>query len=544
MSKKMLALMLVIAMVFATLTGCGGKSNVSENSAQPTTEGDSSKSKDSIVIALEKDAEPEAGLDPINSWGSGGHPHNPLVQSTLLKINDDASLGNDLATEYSVSADGLEWTFKIRSDVKFTDGNSLTAKDVAFTFNTAKATVSDLDLSMFEKAEATDDTTVVLRLNKKYSPFAYLASSIGIVPEHAYAPDTYGKNPIGSGPFILKQWDKGEQIIFEANPDYYGESSSIKKVTVVFMTTEAAYAAAQSGQVDLLQTDASYTVSPIDGYKIVAFKTVDHRGLNMPMVPAGTMVKTVNGDKEIEGGNDVTCNLAVRRAISYAIDREAVAEKAFYGYATPAYSYSPGMPWENEAAIIKYDPEKAKSIMEEDGWKKNSNGIYEKDGLVAEITVTCMDEPGRVAIISAVKEMLDEFGIKINIKGGMSWDEIDPTTYTTPNIIGGGQYSPIGDLSRFYTGKNRALYSNPTVDKHLDDGLSANSLEEAYEHFKLAAWDGTTGYITDADCPWIFIVAIKHIYFVNEDLNISDKKIMPHGHGWAICDGLMEWNWK
>ena len=69
-------------------------------------------------------------------------------------------------------------------------------------------------------------------------------------------------------------------------------------------------------------------------------------------------------------------------------------------------------------------------------------------------------------------------------------------------------------------------------------------MEEAYEHFKLAAWDGTTGYITDADCPWIFIVAIKHIYFVNEDLNISDKKIMPHGHGWAICDGLMEWNWK
>jgi peptide/nickel transport system substrate-binding protein len=182
--------------------------------------------------------------------------------------------------------------------------------------------------------------------------------------------------------------------------------------------------------------------------------------------------------------------------------------------------------------------------MEADGWALNADGVYEKDGVAAEFTVTCMDEPGRQGIIMAVKEMLDAFGIKINIKGGMSWDEIDPTTYSTPNIIGGGMFSPMGDVSRYYTGKNRACYSNPTVDKHMDDGLAAASVEESYEHFKLAAWDGTTGFMTDADCPWVFVVTVKQLYFVREGLRVVEEQIFPHGYGWAICDNANRWYWE
>ena len=498
---------------------------------------------DSVVIAIPPDAEPAAGFDPITGWSEIGHSHNPLIQSRLLIVEDDVTIGYDLATDYTVSGNGLVWTFHLRSDVKFTNGDPLTAKDVAFTFNAAKDVVTDLDLSMLKKAEATDDTTVVFTLNYAYSPFAYIVGVMGIVPEQAYDKATYWENPIGSGPFILKQWDKGEQVIFEANPDYYGEVSKIKKMTVVFMTEDTAYAAAQAGQVDVATTSALYTVSPIAGYRVQSFKSVDHRELTLPVLPAGSKGKKVDSDEEIEVGNDVTGNLAVRQAISYAIDRQAIADTVFYGYATPAYSNSPGMPWENEAAKVEYDPDKAKAIMEADGWVRNSDGIYEKDGLLAEFTVTCTDDSGRQSILAATKEMLDEFGIRINIKSGMIWDEIDPTTYTTPYIMGGGQFSPISDIGRFYTGKNRVSYSNKIVDKHMDDGLAASSLEEAYKHFKLAAWDGTTGYITDADSPYLFIVTLNHLYFVRNGLNVVDEQVFPHGGGWSICNNVNKWSW-
>lgn len=309
MKRKIFRFFITVVTMTTMLVGCAASPTATVPANKPS----------SVIIAIQQDAEPAAGFDPITGWGSS--QNDPLIQSILVNVQDDVSIACDLATEYSVSDDGLVWTFKIRPDVKFTDGVALTAKDVAFTFNTAKKTVSSRDLSMFEKAEAIDDTTVKLTLNKPYSPFIYIVACLGIVPEHAYN-SAYGTNPIGSGPFMLKQWDKGEQVIFEANPDYYGKVSKMKQLTVVFMTEEAAYAAAKAGQVDIAYSSASFTKTPIPGYEIVDFTTTDHRELNLPVIPAGNMVKTINGDKEVKGGNDVTSNLAVRQAMSYAIDRQ------------------------------------------------------------------------------------------------------------------------------------------------------------------------------------------------------------------------------
>ena len=85
---------------------------------------------------------------------------------------------------------------------------------------------------MLKEAVAVDDTTVEFHMNEPYSIWPYTMAIVGIVPEHAYS-DTYGQNPIGSGRYIMKQWDKGQQVIFEANPDYYGEEPKIKKLTVL-----------------------------------------------------------------------------------------------------------------------------------------------------------------------------------------------------------------------------------------------------------------------------------------------------------------------
>lgn len=93
-----------------------------------------------------------------------------------------------------------------------------------------------------------------------------------------------GKNPIGSGRYVLKQWDKGQQVILEANLDYYGEAPKMKKVTILFMEEDAAFAAAQSGQVDLAYTAAPYAEQKIDGFELLSFATVDNRGFNLPAI--------------------------------------------------------------------------------------------------------------------------------------------------------------------------------------------------------------------------------------------------------------------
>ena len=105
----------------------------------------------------------------------------------------------------------------IRDDVSFTDGEPLTAEDVAFTYNTVKEASSVNDFTMLDYAEAVDDTTVLFHMTTPFSIWPYTMAIVGIVPEHAYDSATYGANPIGSGRYLLKQWDRGQQVILEAN---------------------------------------------------------------------------------------------------------------------------------------------------------------------------------------------------------------------------------------------------------------------------------------------------------------------------------------
>ena len=166
------------------------------------------------------------------------------------------SFVNDLAEDYTLSEDGLTWTFRLREGVKFTDGEALTASDVVFTFETAKTSQSSLDLTFLEKVEAPDDRTVVFTMSKPTSTFLNTVATVGIVPEHAYGPG-YGDAPIGSGPFKFVQWNKQEQLILEANEDYYGTVPAMKKVTIVFQDEDAAFAAVKAGQADIALTAAT-----------------------------------------------------------------------------------------------------------------------------------------------------------------------------------------------------------------------------------------------------------------------------------------------
>ena len=360
--KRFVALILTAVMV-TSMTACGEKA---ENSANIN--------KDSVVIAI--GTEPET-MDPTQGWG---HGNSPLVQSTLVKYNADLSFENDLATNYELSADGMTWTFTIREDAYFTDGEKVTARDVAFTLETAKVAQGSVDLTYMESAVATDDTTVVVTLSKPTSIFLNTLASIGIVPEHAYG-ESYGTSPIGSGPYKFVEWKPQEQILFTANENYYGKEPAIKNVTVVFMSEDAALAAVQAGKVDVAYSTATLGTTNVKGYHVEALVSADNRGFTLPVLP--NEGKTTESGAPI--GNNVTCNREVRQAIAYAIDRQQIADVVLNGFGRPAYSENDGMPWNNPQVKIETDIEYAKTLLADAGWADaDGDGIVEKDGLKAE----------------------------------------------------------------------------------------------------------------------------------------------------------------
>ena len=547
--KTILAALTAAAMV-CSMAGCSGKdagtaeSSASGSSAAAENTGTAAENgKDSVIVVMGPSSEPEAGFDPAYGWGAGEHVHEPLIQSTLTVTKADMTIGYDLATDMNVSDDGMTWTVTIRDDVKFTDGEKLTAEDVAFTYNTLRDNSSVNDFTMLKEARALDDTTVEFDMNRPYSIWPYTMAITGIVPEHAYGPD-YGTNPIGSGRYIMKQWDKGQQVIFEANPDYYGDAPKMKTVTVLFMDEDAAYAAALSGQVDLAYTSAAYSDQTVAGFSLFDCKTVDNRGFNLPVIPAGE-----TDENGVALGNDFTSDVSVRRAINLAINREEMIDHVLNGYGTVAYSVCDQMPWYNPAAETDYDPDMAKAILKEDGWEAGEDGILTKDGVRAEFTLMYpTGDSVRQALAEDTANQLKAFGINVTTDG-VGWDTAYDRAQSTPLMWGWGAHTPMELYNIYHTapGKKYAEYSpyaNVKVDKYMDAALAESDLEKSYELWKDAQWDGTTGITQDGDLPWIWLVNIDHLYWVKDGLQVAEQKLHPHGHGWSIVNNVDQWTWK
>ena len=518
--KRLLPCLLSLALI----SGCA-------SGESPATAPVTEHPADEVVVVMGPTSEPEAGFDPAFGWGAGEHVHEPLIQSTLTVTNADLTIGYDLATDMAVSDDGLTWTVTIRDDVSFTDGASLTAEDVAFTYNTVKATSSVNDFTMLSSAEAIDDTTVVFHMTKPYSIWPYTMAIVGIVPEHAYDSATYGSNPIGSGRYTLVQWNRGEQIILEANPDYYGEAPKMKRVTILFMEEDAAFLAVQAGQADLAYTSATYADQSPAGYGLLSCESVDNRGINLPTE-----------------GNPVTAELAIRRAINIGIDREEMIQNVLNGYGTPAYSVCDKLPWYNAASQVAYDPDEAIGLLEEAGWVLGDDGVRVKDGVRAQLNILySTGDSVRQALAADLSNQLAELGISCTVEG-VGWDTAYDRALTTPLVWGWGAHTPMELYNIYHTmpDTGTALYSpyaNPIVDTYMDQALACSDLDASYELWQKAQWDGTTGVTQNGDIPWVWLVNVNHLYWVRDGLQVAEQKIHPHGHGWSIVNNVDQWSW-
>lgn len=498
-----------------------------------------------VVAAYSHGGEPEAGFDPILGWN---YLAEPLIQSTLLKMTPNMTYKNDLATSWQTNDDFTEYTVKLRDDVKFTDNTTLDAEDVAFTYNTAATTgASELDFSSLDNATAKDSTTVVFELNRPDSTFVDKLAYLGIVPSDSYNNETYGQNPVGSGPYKFVQWDKGQQVILEKNPDYYGKQPEFNKLTILFEQNDAAFNAAKNHEVDVAAVPLAYANESVDGYDMKLLDTIDVRGLSLPVVP-NTGQTTEDGNQM---GNNVTADKAIREALNYGINRTAIAEGALNGFGYPNFDgIAHQLPWANEEVnqIQDGDVEKAKQILKEGGWEDtDGDGIVEKDGLKASINVYySSDASERQAIAVTIAEQAKEFGIEVNATGS-NWDEMDAIKNTDPIVWGFGSTDPSTIMSEYYGDyagqgySNPALVNNTAVNTHIDNAMKSDR-ESSYSEWSAVSWDGSTGISPLGDSAWLWAGEIKYGYFVDDSLAISEDTALLQPHGGDIFSNIYDWH--
>ncbi|TNH81522.1 nickel ABC transporter substrate-binding protein [Aeromonas hydrophila] len=486
-------------------------------------------------------AEPTEGFDPLLGWSHGSYL---LLHSPLLKQNADLSWQNLLTQAVTPNQDGKGWLIRLKPDLTFSNGAPLTAEDVAFTYNSAAQGGGKIDMGNFVSAKVLSPTDVAISLSAPQSTFVNVLGSLGIVSKRDYDPKAYARHPVGAGPYRLVSFLPGQQLVVEANPHYAGGSNDFKRLVFVFIDEESAYAAAQSSQLDLVRIAPSLAPTVPDTLKLWVRPSVENRGIVFPIPPAG--------GKDAKGypiGNDVTSDVAVRRAINYAIDRKLLADQLLEGHAIPAYSAVEGLPWLNKATAFKDgDAAHANALLDEAGWKMGSDGVRHKGSRRAAFTLwyTSGDSTRR-DLAEAVRAMLKPIGLEVSLKSG-SWEQVEREMHANPVLMGWGSLDPMELYHHYQSGSagvefyNPGYYQNPVVDGHLKQALDAPDWQAAVPFWQQVEWDGKRGAGVQGDAAWAWLLNVQHTYLANRCIDLG--KGAPEIHGsWSLLNNLQDWRW-
>ncbi|MCX4529120.1 ABC transporter substrate-binding protein [Streptomyces sp. NBC_01551] len=488
----------------------------------PSAGGAASARADSVVVGTA--TEPES-LSPLLGYGKDG---NSKIFDGLLTHDADMKLRPALAEALpEVSADGLTYTYKLRTGVKFSDGQPFSAKDVVFTYRTIldpktnNASKSELDA--VKDVTARGEDTVVFTLKYPYAPFAE-RTVLPIAPEHiAGRQDVnsgdFTTRPVGTGPYLLTGWSKGEKLSFKANPSYWGGEPAVKKFTMAVIKDDDVRATRlRSGELDaaILPPNLAKGLGRDKGRRTYAAKTFDYRNVTLPT------------------HNTVTGDVAVRQALDIAVDREAMVDRLLEGAGKPAYGPVPtDSPWFTAGTERAHDLDKAKRILDDAGWRTGEDGIRVKDGVRASFPLwyTSGDkirQDHALAFASDAKKA----GIEVRTEAG-TWEVIEPRMKTDAVLAGGGSPAdPDFDQYLLLTSSlggdgfnNMARYDNPAVDRALQDAR-----ESGDPAARKAAYDTVQRELVK-NPGYVFLTHIDHLYVVNDTWDGLSTQVEPHDHG-------------
>ncbi|MBW0272403.1 transporter [Nocardia sp. MH4] len=503
-----------------------------------------SGSTDSLVLA---DAYELGGYNPVAGYGAAGEAK---MYDGLLRLTGGPGLSGfapALATALPTpNADATVWTAPLRTGVRFSDGSAFDAADVVATYRAildpASASEARSSFSMIERVEAVDPASVRFTLRHPYAAFP-TKLLIGIVPAESVATpgpataSTLNTAPIGTGPYRLVGLEP-TRAVFEANEDYWGGAPAVKRLTLLYVPDDNTRAQRMAaGELDgtTLPPLLAETFGARASMSVRANTSADWRGISMP------------------AGDPVAGHPAVRLALNYAVDRQAMIDNILGGHGRPAYTPLPEVYGDahNPAVTFAFDRARAERILDEAGWRVGPDGIRAKDGVRAKFTVmyNSTDTLRRDLALAFVSDAR-RVGVEVDPEA-LSWDRIEPRIDTAGILLGGGSepydpdtqayatlHSPAADPGASSPYDNASRHRDPAIDALLEQ--ARRSTDPA---IRAAAYrDVQSRY--GQDPSHVFLVHLDHTYVVKDSAWTTSGPILePHTHGvtWGPWWSLQTW---
>jgi peptide/nickel transport system substrate-binding protein len=431
-------------------------------------------------------------LIPPLASDAASHGIASLVYNGLVKYNGQLMLVGDLAEGWEISPDGLTITFKLRKGVKWHDGAPFTAQDVLFTYQVMvdpkTPTAYSGDYLQVKKAEAPDDYTFRVTYPQPFAP-ALGSWGLAILPKHLLAgqeliKSPLSRHPVGTGPYIFKEWKAGDRISLAYNPDYFeGRTYLNGYIYMIKPDMATMFLELKAGNIDRMgltplqyvrQTQYRRFEQMYNKYRYTSFSYI-YLGYNL--------TEPKFADRR------------VRQALTHAINKPEIIDGVLFGLGQPATGpYKPGT-WFYNPNVPKfpYDPDKARALLAEAGWKPNSKGVMEKDGQPFEFTIlTNQGNEVRSRTAEIIQRRLKEVGILIKIRT-VEWaaflkEFIDKGRFEAV-LLGWttGQDPDMFDIwhsSKTRPGElNFVRYKNPEVDALLEKGRHTFDQKKRQEYY-------------------------------------------------------------
>ena len=434
------------------------------------------RNPNTIVAASIGDAK---RLNPIIANDSASGAINDLVFNGLVKYDKDIRLVGDLAERWTVSPDGKTITFYLRKGVKWHDGAAFTAEDVLFTYKKLTdpmvATPYSSSYMDVQRAEAVDSHTFRVTYKEPFSP-ALESWAIGIIPKHLLYgkdinTDTFNRNPVGTGPYRFKEWVSGQKIVLEANNDYFeGRPNIDLYIYRIIPDNTTMFQELLSGGVDMMG------LSPIQYLRKSETRRIrwNYRKFRYP-----ANVYTYMGYNLL---SPLFSDVRVRRALSYAIDRQSIIDGVLLGLGRACTGPFSHVSWAYNESLdpYPYDPKRAMGMLDEAGWKdSDGDGIRDKNGRPFRFTIlTNQGNNERIRTAEIIQQNFKVIGIDAKIRV-MEWqaflEQVDNRTFDA--IILGWSLGRDPDLydiwhsSKTKKGEyNFVGYKNSEVDRLLVKG--------------------------------------------------------------------------
>jgi peptide/nickel transport system substrate-binding protein len=447
--------------------------------------------RDRIILGMTQEP---VQFNPL-LWVNAGTENIPEVCmfDALWDVNEKGEFIPNLAVRIptaengGISADGLVWKIELRPDVKWTDGEAFSARDVEFTYqsiiNPGIAIRSRSGFDIIKTFKVVDATHVEIELSKPYVPFAWSWQNMHIVPQHLLSKEAnintsgFNSQPIGTGPYLLKSRVAGSHMIYERNPDYHRGAPKVRQFIHKFVPDQLVlYGQAKTGEVDYMG------LSGVPSDRWGEARALPERDLLTTPQPWVQFVYFNCGKPQFRDAK-------VRKALYIALEMQKSIDDVYFGTYKRTLSYLQPTHWAYDTALRDPtpDPELAARMLDEAGWRVGADGVREKDGVKMQFTMsTTAGVPSRQNTQALFQQNWKRIGVAMEIRNfpaSVVWGEYttksqydtelvswEPTVGMDPDYTARAHSKQIP--AKYGVGSNYSQYENAEVDGLLELGVT------------------------------------------------------------------------